>query len=143
MKDEQRGGGGGGGDDGMVAGDLVCLGLCLWLLFLAGFEYIVAGDLIIPSIPPARPPDSAHAPRDLVYECLVRYTPFYAEDPVMTCRKILRWQQVRMGGVRSRSCTNYNRVSRNFSDIYACVCQGDVCGDVMLGGRGVCMCSRE
>lgn len=30
-----------------------------------------------------------------MYECLVGYTPFYAEDPVMTCRKILRWQQVR------------------------------------------------
>lgn len=30
----------------------------------------------------------------IMYECLVGYTPFYAEDPVMTCRKILRWQQV-------------------------------------------------
>ena len=29
-----------------------------------------------------------------MYECLVGYTPFYADDPVMTCRKILRWQQV-------------------------------------------------
>jgi serine/threonine kinase 38 len=28
-----------------------------------------------------------------MYECLVGYTPFYADDPVMTCRKILRWQQ--------------------------------------------------
>lgn len=36
-----------------------------------------------------------------MYECLVGYTPFYADDPVMTCRKILRWQQVRMGGVLS------------------------------------------
>lgn len=30
----------------------------------------------------------------IMYECLVGYTPFYADDPVMTCRKILRWQQV-------------------------------------------------
>jgi hypothetical protein len=28
-----------------------------------------------------------------MYECLVGYTPFYADEPVMTCRKILRWQQ--------------------------------------------------
>jgi len=27
-----------------------------------------------------------------MYECLVGYTPFYADEPVMTCRKILRWQ---------------------------------------------------
>ena len=31
-----------------------------------------------------------------MYESLVGYTPFYADDPVMTCRKILRWQQVRL-----------------------------------------------
>jgi len=29
----------------------------------------------------------------IMYECLVGYTPFYAEDPVKTCRKILRWRQ--------------------------------------------------
>lgn len=29
----------------------------------------------------------------IMYECLVGYTPFYAEDPVSTCRKILRWRQ--------------------------------------------------
>lgn len=29
----------------------------------------------------------------ILYECLVGYTPFYAEEPVLTCRKILRWQQ--------------------------------------------------
>merc|ERR1712071_443284 len=28
----------------------------------------------------------------IMYECLVGYTPFYAEDPVSTCRKILRWK---------------------------------------------------
>jgi serine/threonine kinase 38 len=28
-----------------------------------------------------------------MYECLVGYTPFYADDPVLTCRKILKWQQ--------------------------------------------------
>jgi serine/threonine protein kinase len=27
-----------------------------------------------------------------MYECLVGYTPFYADDPVSTCRKILKWQ---------------------------------------------------
>lgn len=29
----------------------------------------------------------------IMFECLVGYTPFYAEDPVTTCRKILRWRQ--------------------------------------------------
>eukprot|EP00607_Mallomonas_marina_P010881 CAMPEP_0182422098 /NCGR_PEP_ID=MMETSP1167-20130531/7685_1 /TAXON_ID=2988 /ORGANISM="Mallomonas Sp, Strain CCMP3275" /LENGTH=610 /DNA_ID=CAMNT_0024599849 /DNA_START=315 /DNA_END=2147 /DNA_ORIENTATION=+ len=28
----------------------------------------------------------------IMYECLVGYTPFYADEPVMTCRKILRWE---------------------------------------------------
>jgi serine/threonine protein kinase len=27
----------------------------------------------------------------ILYECLVGYTPFYADEPVMTCKKILRW----------------------------------------------------
>ena len=27
----------------------------------------------------------------ILYECLVGYTPFYADEPVVTCRKILRW----------------------------------------------------
>eukprot|EP00979_Chaetoceros_neogracilis_P006118 scaffold1222_cov260-Chaetoceros_neogracile.AAC.18 len=29
----------------------------------------------------------------IMYECLVGYTPFYADEPVTTCRKILRWKQ--------------------------------------------------
>lgn len=29
----------------------------------------------------------------IMFECLVGYTPFYAEDPVTTCRKILNWQR--------------------------------------------------
>jgi serine/threonine kinase 38 len=29
----------------------------------------------------------------IMYECLVGYTPFYADEPVVTCRKILRWEQ--------------------------------------------------
>ena len=29
----------------------------------------------------------------IMYECLVGYTPFYADDPVTTCKKILKWQQ--------------------------------------------------
>lgn len=27
----------------------------------------------------------------IMYECLVGYTPFYADEPVVTCRKILQW----------------------------------------------------
>lgn len=26
-------------------------------------------------------------------QCLVGFTPFYAEEPVITCKKILRWEQ--------------------------------------------------
>jgi len=29
----------------------------------------------------------------IMYECLVGYTPFYADEPIMTCRKILRWRK--------------------------------------------------
>ena len=29
----------------------------------------------------------------ILYESLVGYAPFYAEDPMTTCRKILRWPQ--------------------------------------------------
>lgn len=29
----------------------------------------------------------------IMFECLVGYTPFYADDPVSTCRKILRWRK--------------------------------------------------
>jgi serine/threonine protein kinase len=29
----------------------------------------------------------------IMYECLVGYTPFYADNPVTTCRKILKWRQ--------------------------------------------------
>jgi len=29
----------------------------------------------------------------IMFECLVGYTPFYADDPVATCRKILRWRK--------------------------------------------------
>eukprot|EP00934_Nitzschia_sp_Nitz4_P007301 Nitzschia sp. Nitz4//scaffold3_size479765//451758//453618//NITZ4_000190-RA/size479765-augustus-gene-1.630-mRNA-1//-1//CDS//3329551028//7291//frame0 len=29
----------------------------------------------------------------IMFECLVGYTPFYADDPVMTCRRILKWRQ--------------------------------------------------
>lgn len=46
-----------------------------------------------PSItPPLTPPPIDHslAPHHIPQ---VGYTPFYAEEPVMTCRKILRWQQ--------------------------------------------------
>jgi hypothetical protein len=26
-------------------------------------------------------------------QCLVGFTPFYSEEPVITCKKILRWEQ--------------------------------------------------
>lgn len=29
----------------------------------------------------------------IMYECLVGYTPFYADEPVTTCRKILNWRR--------------------------------------------------
>jgi len=29
----------------------------------------------------------------IMYECLVGYPPFYAEDPMSTCRKIIRWKK--------------------------------------------------
>lgn len=29
----------------------------------------------------------------IMYECLIGFTPFYAEDPVATCKKILRWDE--------------------------------------------------
>lgn len=29
----------------------------------------------------------------IMFECLVGHTPFYAEEPVITCRKILQWSQ--------------------------------------------------
>jgi serine/threonine protein kinase len=43
----------------------------------------------------------------IMYECLVGYTPFYADDPVTTCRKILKWRQTLEipGEVRSKLST--------------------------------------
>lgn len=29
----------------------------------------------------------------ILYECLVGYTPFYADDPVATCKRILKWDE--------------------------------------------------
>jgi len=29
----------------------------------------------------------------IMYECLVGYPPFYAEDPMSTCRKIINWKK--------------------------------------------------
>jgi len=41
----------------------------------------------------------------IMFECLVGYTPFYADDPVTTCRKILRWRQcLEMPAKPNRSC---------------------------------------
>eukprot|EP00816_Leptocylindrus_hargravesii_P005352 CAMPEP_0196817788 /NCGR_PEP_ID=MMETSP1362-20130617/62567_1 /TAXON_ID=163516 /ORGANISM="Leptocylindrus danicus, Strain CCMP1856" /LENGTH=550 /DNA_ID=CAMNT_0042195627 /DNA_START=106 /DNA_END=1758 /DNA_ORIENTATION=+ len=55
----------------------------------------------------------------IMYECLVGYTPFYAEDPVMTCRKILRWRQCLEipGEVR-------NKLSPDCIDFLSCLLAG-------------------
>jgi len=45
----------------------------------------------------------------IMYECLVGYTPFYADEPVMTCRKILRW-------------TNFLEVPQNVVDSVSPIC---------------------
>ena len=29
----------------------------------------------------------------IIIQCLIGYAPFYADDPVSTCKRILRWQQ--------------------------------------------------
>lgn len=55
----------------------------------------------------------------IMYECLVGYTPFYAEDPVITCRKILRW----------RTCLDIppetkSRLSRECIDFLSCLLAG-------------------
>jgi serine/threonine protein kinase len=48
----------------------------------------------------------------IMYECLVGYTPFYADDPVTTCRQILRWGQhlripSKVSSVVSPNCMNF------------------------------------
>ena len=48
----------------------------------------------------------------ILYECLVGYTPFYAEEPVVTCRKILRWAHFlevpdRIVGAVSSDCIDF------------------------------------
>ena len=48
----------------------------------------------------------------ILYECLVGYTPFYADEPVTTCRKILRWQHYleipdHVAGVVSPECVSF------------------------------------
>jgi len=55
----------------------------------------------------------------IMYECLVGYTPFYADDPVMTCRKILRWRQCLdiPGDVR-------NNLSMECIDFLSCLLAG-------------------
>lgn len=55
----------------------------------------------------------------IMYECLVGYTPFYAEDPVTTCRKILRWRQCLEipGEIKSQ-------LSRECIDFLSCLLAG-------------------
>jgi len=47
----------------------------------------------------------------IMYECLVGYTPFYAEDPVTTCRKILRWRQCLEVSISCHQCCFYLTVT--------------------------------
>jgi serine/threonine protein kinase len=54
-----------------------------------------------------------------MYECLVGYTPFYAEDPVTTCRKILRWRQCLEIPAEVKS-----QLSRECIDFLSCLLAG-------------------
>jgi serine/threonine kinase 38 len=65
----------------------------------------------------------------IMYECLVGYTPFYADEPVMTCRKILRWQQHLEIPADTR-----RRVSRECLDFMNCLITN---ADRRLGRNGV------
>jgi len=55
----------------------------------------------------------------IMYECLVGYTPFYAEDPVTTCRKILRWRQCLEIPAEIKS-----QLSRECIDFLSCLLAG-------------------
>lgn len=55
----------------------------------------------------------------IMYECLVGYTPFYAEDPVTTCRKILRWRQC-----LEIPSENKQRLSAKCVDFLSCLLAG-------------------
>jgi serine/threonine protein kinase len=55
----------------------------------------------------------------IMYECLVGYTPFYAEDPVTTCRKILRWRQCLEIPAEIKS-----KLSRECIDFLSCLLAG-------------------
>jgi len=65
----------------------------------------------------------------IMYECLVGYTPFYADEPVMTCRKILRWQQHLDIPAEVR-----RKVSRDCLDFMNCLISN---ADRRLGRNGV------
>lgn len=52
----------------------------------------------------------------IMYECLVGYTPFYADDPVTTCRKILKWRQTLE--VRVLVCRNNWYACSQYSGIF-------------------------
>mmetsp|Transcript_21612 Transcript_21612/g.49149 ORF Transcript_21612/g.49149 Transcript_21612/m.49149 type:complete len:491 (-) Transcript_21612:406-1878(-) len=55
----------------------------------------------------------------IMYECLVGYTPFYAEDPVITCRKILRWRTCLDIPAETRM-----KLSRDCIDFLSCLLAG-------------------
>lgn len=54
-----------------------------------------------------------------MFECLVGYTPFYAEDPVTTCRKILRWRQCLEMPAETK-----NKLSESCIDFLSCLLAG-------------------
>eukprot|EP00555_Chaetoceros_dichaeta_P015209 CAMPEP_0198264140 /NCGR_PEP_ID=MMETSP1447-20131203/14907_1 /TAXON_ID=420782 /ORGANISM="Chaetoceros dichaeta, Strain CCMP1751" /LENGTH=523 /DNA_ID=CAMNT_0043952991 /DNA_START=229 /DNA_END=1800 /DNA_ORIENTATION=- len=64
----------------------------------------------------------------IMYECLVGYTPFYAEDPVTTCRRILRWRQSLEIPAETRSL-----LSSECIDFLSCLIAGPEC---RIGGGG-------
>eukprot|EP01082_Thalassiosira_pseudonana_P004472 g4399.t1 g4399 contig15:938427-939786(-) len=55
----------------------------------------------------------------IMYECLVGYTPFYADDPVTTCRKILKWRQTLEIPAEVRS-----KLSNECIDFLSCLLAG-------------------
>lgn len=64
----------------------------------------------------------------IMFECLVGYTPFYAEDAVTTCRKILKWRQCLDIPTEIR-----NTLSRECLDFLMCLLAGP---ETRIGSSG-------
>lgn len=78
------------------------LDIFLYLSFKMAYSTVGTPDYIAPEVLAAQNGASGYSYTHTVdwwslgvimFECLVGYTPFYADDPVTTCRKILRWRQ--------------------------------------------------